>query len=167
MERMWRSMQDHHRKQLKVILDNRAPYEIPLPPKETTEEHFKQTTQLHITAKELHLQLQNLIENQKEYVKNLNEWVRLSIIPIESSLKEKVSSPPRALETPIKHLLHAWNDHISKLPLELAKTAILSFSEVVNTILVLQGDELTAKRRCEQQSRYLLAFVFHSKPCLI
>lgn len=155
MARMWRSMHDHHRIQFKIIIDNRAPYEIPLPPKETTDEHYKQTFQLHKTAKELHLQLQNLIENQKEYVKNLNEWVRLSIIPIESSLKEKVSSPPRAPETPIKYLLHAWNDHISKLPLELAKTAILSFSEVVNTILVLQGDELTAKGRCEHTFREL------------
>lgn len=164
MAKMWRSMYDHHKQQLKIIDESRAPYEIPLPPRETTEDHFRKTSQLRDTVKELHLQIQKLIEHQKGYVKNLYEWVRLSLIPIESSLKEKVSSPPRQSETPIKYLLHAWNDHIGKLPLELAKTAILSFSEVVNTIHVLQTEELAAKRRCEHTYRYLLAFVFHSKP---
>jgi Protein of unknown function (DUF632) len=160
MARMWRSMYEHHRQQYKIIYENRdAAYEIPLPPRETNEDHFIQTSQLHKTVKELHMQLQKLIEHQKDYVKNLNEWVKLSIIPIESSLKEKVSSPPRQLETPIKYLLHAWNDHIDKLPLELARTAILSFSEVVKTILDLQKDELNAKRRWEHTYRYLIAFV--------
>ncbi|KAJ4819168.1 DUF630 family protein (DUF630 and DUF632) [Rhynchospora pubera] len=155
MTRMWRSMHDHHRQQLKIIQEIRAPYEIILPPRETTEEHFKQTNQLHNTVKDLHGHLQRLMDHQKDYIKNLNEWVRLSLIPIESSLKEKVSSPPRPPETRIKYLLHAWNDHIGKLPLELAKAAILSFSEVVRTILELQGDELNAKRTWEHTYREL------------
>ncbi|KAL6615240.1 hypothetical protein ACP70R_037510 [Stipagrostis hirtigluma subsp. patula] len=81
--------------------------------------------------------------------------LKLNLIPIESNLKEKVSSPPRQVDPPIKHLLYAWHDQLERLPIELAKTAIKSFAEVINNIVLLQEEEVNLRRRCEETRREL------------
>ncbi|XP_073009343.1 protein ROLLING AND ERECT LEAF 2-like [Typha latifolia] len=148
MAKMWEAMSEHHRSQLKIMMDLRA-FEISLIPRETSQQHHFITEQLWNMLKNWHLQFQKLMSNQKEYIKALNSWLKLNLIPIESSLKEKVSSPTRLLDPPIKDLLHAWNDQLEKLPDELARGAIYSFSEVIHTIIVLQQDELQLKRKIQ------------------
>lgn len=152
MARMWQAMRTHHYAQLKIAEDLKA-MNISTAPTETSEEHYKRTLQLLGIVKGWHSQFQEVVSHQKEYVNALNSWLKLNLIPIESSLKEKVSSPQRPAHTPIQTLLHAWHDDLEKLPDELASRAIFSFSEVINTIVTLQDEELKQKERCEELHR--------------
>ncbi|XP_015688250.1 protein ALTERED PHOSPHATE STARVATION RESPONSE 1-like [Oryza brachyantha] len=154
MAKMWSSMHQHHKWQL-VILSGIRNFEVPPVPRETTDQHHKQTSDLRDIVREWHMQFEKLMDYQKGYIRALNAWLKLNLIPIESNLKEKVSSPPRQVEPPIKDLLYAWHDQLERLPIELAKTAIKSFAEVISNIVLLQEEEINLRRRCEDTRRDL------------
>lgn len=154
MAKMWSSMYRHHRSQFLIISGIRG-FEIPPIPRETTDSHYIQTCELRDIVREWHTQFEKLMDNQKAYIRALNAWLKLNLIPIESNIKEKVSSPPRLVDPPIKHLLHAWHDELERLPIELAKTAIKTFAEVISTIVHLQEEEVNLRRRCDETRRDL------------
>ncbi|KAL6884651.1 hypothetical protein ACP4OV_010587 [Aristida adscensionis] len=149
MAKMWNAMHRHHTAQFAIISGIRA-FEVPPIPRETTDSHYTQTCELRDIVKEWQMQFEKLMDNQKLYIRALNAWLKLNLVPIESNLKEKVSSPPRQVDPPIKHLLYAWHDQLERLPIELAKTAIKSFGEVISNIILLQEDEVNLRRRCEE-----------------
>lgn len=151
---MWDTMRYHHESQLKIVIALRY-LDISQSPKDTTEHHHERTYQLWVVVQDWHSQFQKLVTHQKEYIKALNSWLKLNLIPIESSLKEKVSSPPRIQTPPIQELLHAWHDHLDKLPDELARTAIFNFAAVINTIYQQQEEELKLKQKCEETRKDL------------
>ncbi|KAJ6841926.1 uncharacterized protein M6B38_303685 [Iris pallida] len=153
MAKMWETMHMHHSNQRKIVADLRN-LDLAVSPKETSEQHHERTIQLWKVLREWHSQLQKLMKHQKEYIQALNGWLKLNLIPIESSLKENVSSsPPKEIRPRIHPLLHAWHDLLEKLPGELAMTAIFGFSEVVHTIMIIQEDELKMKEKCEETRR--------------
>nr|XP_019710254.2 nitrate regulatory gene2 protein [Elaeis guineensis] len=155
MAKMWEAMYVHHDNQLKIV-SNLKILDITNAPKETSEHHYKRTLQLFEIVKEWHSQFDKLVSHQKVYIQALNNWLKLNVIPIESSLKERVSSPPRPHQPPIQALLLAWREHLEKLPDELAKSAILSFSAVINTIVTLQQEELKQKEKCDETRKEYL-----------
>ena len=146
---MWETMYSHHDSQLKIANDIRA-LDLSTTIRETSEHHHGRTVQLHDVVREWQSQFQKLISHQKEYIQALNSWLKLNLIPIESNLKEKVSSPPRVQHPPIQALLISWHEHMEKLPDELAKNAIQSFAAVINTIMLLQQEELKQREKCEE-----------------
>lgn len=154
MATMWESMHAHHEKQSEIMMFLRS-VDNSQSPMETSEHHHDRTCQLLVVVQGWHSQFEKLVTNQKGYIKALNNWLRLNLIPIESSLKEKVSSPPRIGNPPIQGLLHAWQDHMEKLPDELARTAISNFAAMVETILHLQEEEMVLKRKCEESRKEL------------
>ncbi|CAD6238430.1 unnamed protein product [Miscanthus lutarioriparius] len=154
MAKMWSSMHRHHQSQFLIISGIRG-FEIPPVPRETTDSHYIQTCELRDIVREWHTQFEKLMDNQKAYIRALNAWLKLNLIPIESNIKEKVSSPPRLVDPPIKHLLHAWHDELERLPIELAKTAIKTFAEVISNIVHLQEEEVNLRRRCDETRRDL------------
>lgn len=147
-------MQFHHEQQLRILQDLKY-LDISQSPKETSEHHHERTIQLFAVVQEWHSQFQKLINNQKEYIKALNKWLKLNLTPIESSLKEKVSSPPRVQSPPIEELLKAWHDHLGKLPDEPARSAINNFAAVIDTIMHQQDEEIKLKERCEETRKEL------------
>ncbi|KAK9690284.1 hypothetical protein RND81_09G118200 [Saponaria officinalis] len=151
---MWDAMQGYHVEQLKITTGLRF-VDISQAAKETTDEHHERTIQLWAVVQEWHTQFDNMVKYQKEYIKALNSWLKLNLIPIESSLKEKVSSPPRILNPPIQTLLLAWHDLLDKLPDEHAKSAIYNFAAVLHTIVQQQDDELGYKAKMEESRRNL------------
>ncbi|KAF6176312.1 hypothetical protein GIB67_011101 [Kingdonia uniflora] len=151
MAKMWDSMQSHHNSQ-HIVADLRS-VDISQFQKETNESHYKSTQQLLRVVGEWHLNFQKLVQYQKDYIHALNSWLKLNLIPIESSLKEKVSSPPRVLQPAIQSLLYAWQEHLEKLPAELAGNAISSFMGIVDTIKLSQDEELKLKEKCEETKR--------------
>uniref|UniRef100_A0A0D9V1A6 DUF632 domain-containing protein n=1 Tax=Leersia perrieri TaxID=77586 RepID=A0A0D9V1A6_9ORYZ len=154
MANMWSSMHHHHKTQF-IIISGIRNFEVPPVPRETTDQHYKQTCDLRDIVREWHMQFEKLMDHQKGYIRALNAWLKLNLIPIESNLKEKVSSPPRQVEPPIKDLLYAWHDQLERLPIELAKTAIKSFAEVISNIVLLQEEEVSLRRKCEETRRDL------------
>ncbi|KVH92971.1 protein of unknown function DUF630 [Cynara cardunculus var. scolymus] len=124
-------------------------------PKETSEHHYKNTRQLNVYVEVWHGQFEKLMLHQKEYVKSLNNWLKLNLIPIDNNLREKVSSPQRPQNPPILSLLRTWHDFLEKLPEEGARTAIHNFAAVMDTIFQYQTDEMKMKERCEETRREL------------
>ncbi|KAK8935895.1 hypothetical protein KSP39_PZI013918 [Platanthera zijinensis] len=156
MAAMWETMHVQHSSQHKLVAGLRAS-DLSVAPRGTSEEHHDTTIQLWQVVREWQSQFQNLVTHQKEYIQALNNWLRLNLVPIESSLKESGSTPPRPInKPPIQDLLHAWHDHLEKLPDGIPKNAIYSFSEVINTIVILQEDELKLKERCEETKKEYL-----------
>ncbi|XP_027356879.1 nitrate regulatory gene2 protein [Abrus precatorius] len=155
MANMWENMCIHHDSQLKIVTDLKS-LDISQAPKETTKHHHERTVQLWNVVQEWHSQFEKLVTQQKHYIEALNSWLKLNLIPIESSLKEKISSPPKAQNPPIQALLHAWHDYIDKLPDELAKSAISSFAAVIKTIILQQEEEMKLKERCEETRKEYL-----------
>ncbi|MCL7035764.1 hypothetical protein MKW94_029899 [Papaver nudicaule] len=155
MATMWVTMQRHHVNQLKISESLRY-VDISQTPNETSEQHHERTIQLWGVVQEWHGSFVKLVSHQKEYIQALNSWLKLNLIPIESSLKEKnISSPPRVTQPAIQPLLQAWHEHLEKLPNELAKNAIFSFAGVIDTIKINQEQEMKLKEKCEETRREL------------
>ncbi|KAK7294184.1 hypothetical protein RJT34_17069 [Clitoria ternatea] len=152
MTTMWEVMRAHHERQFNIVTLMRS-LDISQSSTETSEQHHDRTYQLLIVVQEWQSQFQKLVNNQRGYIKALNSWLKLNLIPIESNLKENVSSPPRVKSPPIQGLLDAWCDHLEKLPDELASTAIANFAAVVDTIFRQQEEEITLKRKCEETQK--------------
>ncbi|WCJ29802.1 hypothetical protein M5689_011412 [Euphorbia peplus] len=156
MAKMWSSMCIHHDSQLKIVSDLKS-LDVSHAVKETTRYHHERTKQLFTVVQEWHVQFEKLVAHQKQYIQVLNSWLKLNLIPIESSLKEKmISSPPKVPNPPIQALLHTWHDHLEKLPDEVAKTAISSFAAVIKTIEQHQEDEMKLKEKCEETRKEYL-----------
>ncbi|KAJ9537479.1 hypothetical protein OSB04_030212 [Centaurea solstitialis] len=151
---MWESMRVQHDNQSKIAQALRS-LDISHSPKETSEHHYKNTRQLHVYVEMWHSQFEKLMLNQKEYVKFLNNWLKLNLIPIDNNLREKVSSPQRPQNPPIQSLLRTWHDFLEKLPEEGARTAIHNFAAVMDTIFQYQTEEMKMKERCEETRREL------------
>ncbi|XP_027125719.1 protein ALTERED PHOSPHATE STARVATION RESPONSE 1-like [Coffea arabica] len=151
---MWESMRGHHESQSKIV-QALSSLHISQFPKETSEHHHERTYQLLHVVKEWHMQFDKLIKNQKDYIRALNNWLKLNLIPIDTNLKEKVSSPQRPANPPICVLLHAWHDWLEKVPDELARSAINNFAHVVDHIMEYQIDEVKLSDKCKDTRREL------------
>ncbi|XP_015867620.2 protein ROLLING AND ERECT LEAF 2 [Ziziphus jujuba] len=154
MATMWETMQFHHESQSKIVQALRS-IDISQSPKETSEHHHERTIQLLSVVQGWHQQYEKLVSKQKEYIKSLNSWLKLNLIPVENSLKERVSSPARSQSPPIKMLLQVWQDHLEKLPDELARTAIHNFAAVIDAIMHHQLEEMRLKDKCEDTKKEL------------
>lgn len=151
---MWDAMRIHHLNQSKIVMALKS-LDISQSPKETSDQHHERTKQLSIVIQTWHSHFQDLVRYQKSYIDALRNWLKLNLVPIESSLKEKVSSPPRAQNPPIQMLLWAWHEYLEKLPEEVAKSAIYNFAAVINSIVQHQEDEIKLKQKCEETRKEL------------
>ncbi|MED6174014.1 hypothetical protein PIB30_064964 [Stylosanthes scabra] len=155
MATMWGIMQFHHENQSSIVMALRL-LDISQSPTETSEQHYERTQQLCAVVQQWQSHFEKLMIHQREYIKALNSWLKQNLIPVESNLKEKVSSPQRVQRPPIHNLLIAWQDHLEKLPDEVARTAITNFGAVIETICQHQEDELVLKRKCEETRKELM-----------
>ncbi|XP_047941460.1 protein ALTERED PHOSPHATE STARVATION RESPONSE 1-like [Salvia hispanica] len=152
MTTMWESMCIHHNSQLEIVTGLKS-LDISGVLIETTKHHHDRTKQLATVLEQWHSQFDKLVTGQRQYIGALSSWLKLNLIPIESSLKEKVSSPPRAPNPPIQPLLRAWHDYLEKLPDEVAKSAIASFAAVIKTIILHQEEEMKLKDKYDETRR--------------
>lgn len=152
---MWESMCKHHDSQLNIGTELKS-LDVSGILIETSKHHHERTKQIATVVEQWHSQFEKLVTNQRQYINALNNWLKLNLIPIESSLKEKVSSPPRILNPPIQPLLRSWHDHLEKLPDEVAKSAIASFAAVIKTIIIHQEEEMKMKEKYEETRKEYL-----------
>ncbi|PIN10817.1 hypothetical protein CDL12_16588 [Handroanthus impetiginosus] len=123
---------------------------------ETSDHHHERTRQLGGVVQEWCKHFSELMGQQKDYIKALNSWLKLNLIPIDTNWKEKVSSPGRPQNPPIQKLLQAWHDNLDKLPDEPAKATINNFAAVIETIWQYQKEELEFKNRCAESRKDLI-----------
>ncbi|KAG6420336.1 hypothetical protein SASPL_116861 [Salvia splendens] len=138
MTTMWESMCVHHDRQLELVTGLKS---------------LDVSGVLIKTSKHHHDRTKQLVTGQRQYITRLFNWLKLNLIPIESSLKEKVSMPPRVPSPPIQLLLRDWHDYLEKLPDEVAKGAIASFAAVIKTIILHQEEEMKLKEKYEETRR--------------
>ena len=155
MAKMWKNMSIHHKKQLDLVTNLKS-LDIAHEPRETSKHHYDHTVQLWNVVQEWHSQFEKLITHQKQYIHFLNNWLKLNLIPIESSLKEKVSIQPGVQHPPIQALLHSWHNYLEKLPDELVKSGISSFAAVIKSIILHQEEEMKLKDKCEETRKEFL-----------
>lgn len=155
MAQMWEDISIHHDNQLQVATELKS-LDVILAPRETSKPHYQCTIQLSNVIQQWQEHFERLVDHQKHYIRSLNTWLKLNLIPIESSLKDKVSSPPRVHHPPIQSLLHAWHDSLEKLPDEVTRTAISSFGAVIKTIILHQEEEMRLKEKCEETRKEFL-----------
>ncbi|KAI3995981.1 hypothetical protein MKX01_037478 [Papaver californicum] len=153
MAKMWETMNQRHRIQLKIVTDIKF-LDTSNAPLETTDKHYQCTVQLYEIMEDWYSQLKAVMGHKKAFVKALNSWLKLNLIPVDSSLKEKVSSPPRARPA-IQSLLLAWQEYLEKIPEELGRSAIFSFAHVIKHIMMHQRDELKMRMACEDTRKEL------------
>ena len=151
---MWEAMKEQHENQYKIVTALRY-LDMSQSTKETSDQHHERTVQLWHVVQEWHSQCGKLMTHQRLYIKALNNWLNLNLIPVDTNLKEKVSSPQRSRSPPIQSLLHAWGDYLDNLSDELARTAISSFAAVVHTIMQQQVEELKLRDKCEDTRKEL------------
>nr|GMD87214.1 nitrate regulatory gene2 protein [Ipomoea batatas] len=151
MGRMWESMCTHHENQLNIATHLKSIDISITTPIETSKHHLEHTIQLAKVVADWGQQFDHLVNNQKSYIQALNSWLKLNLIPMESSsLKDKTISSPPTPPPPIQPLLQAWHELLEKLPDELAKSAIASFEAVIRTIIAHQEEEVRLKEKCEE-----------------
>ncbi|RRT38905.1 hypothetical protein B296_00027625 [Ensete ventricosum] len=144
MAKMWETMRLHHGSQLKIVKEIRG-LDIPLSPRETSQQNHKQTVQLWKMVGEWDSQFHKLMNHQKDYIKALNSWLNLNVVPIERSGGKGASSPPEQADPLIKTLLHAWQYQLENLPVDRAKSSLSTFSGAVQAIMLCQVEELNLK----------------------
>ncbi|KAF8027545.1 hypothetical protein BT93_E0449 [Corymbia citriodora subsp. variegata] len=154
MAKMWDAMKNCHESQYRTA-KTLAYLDIDQHTKERSEHHHARTIQLFKVVEDWHAQFVSLMDNQKRYIKALMSWLKLNVIPIESSFREKVSSPPRNENPLIQRLVHAWHENLEKLPDEIARTAIYNFRAVLDTIVSHQEEVMKFKEKCEETRRDL------------
>ncbi|XP_031114036.1 nitrate regulatory gene2 protein-like [Ipomoea triloba] len=151
MGRMWESMCTHHENQLNIATHLKSIDISITTPIETSKHHLEHTIQLAKVVADWGQQFDHLVNNQKSYIQALNAWLKLNLIPMESSsLKDKTISSPPTPPPPIQPLLQAWHELLEKLPDEPAKSAIASFEAVIRTIIAHQEEEVRLKEKCEE-----------------
>ncbi|KAG6423371.1 hypothetical protein SASPL_113766 [Salvia splendens] len=152
MTTMWESMCVHHDSQLELVTGLKS-LDISGVLIETSKHHHDRTKLLAAVLEQRHSHFEKLVTGQRQYITRLFNWLKLNLIPIESTLKEKVSSPPRVPSPPIQLLLRDWHDYLEKLPDEVAKGAIASFAAVIKTIIFHQEEEMKLKEKYEETRR--------------
>ncbi|KAJ4917832.1 hypothetical protein Rs2_03382 [Raphanus sativus] len=145
MGKMWEMMQMHHQRQAEISKVLKS-LDVSQAVKETNDHHHETNHPAPGRGTRMAHAL---------YIKSLGGWLKLNLIPIESTLKEKVSSPPRVPNPAIQKLLHAWYDRLDKIPDEMARTAIINFAAVVSTIMQQQEEEMKLRDRCEETRKEL------------
>ncbi|KAL8137094.1 hypothetical protein V2J09_003095 [Rumex salicifolius] len=160
MAKMWENMYLHHNKQLRIITDLKV-LEITAIPRETTLDQYEKTTKLLSMVKGWRTQFNKNTTHQNSFITILNIWLKLNLIPIRKNLKEKLSSSSSSSSKripipPIQLLLHSWHEYIAKLPHEHVNAAMSSFGATLETIVILQEEEIKMKNKCEETRREFL-----------
>lgn len=106
--------------------------------------------------------LNRVVNSQKDYLKHLTSWLRLSLMQFGADELEKNGSrsPSRSPRSPLGNhnmnsspiygLCQQWLAQLDQLPDRVVLEAIGAFAGVVREMLRLQWEELRIKKRVEQ-----------------
>ncbi|OAY81663.1 hypothetical protein ACMD2_19848 [Ananas comosus] len=132
---MWEVMFEHHRSQLRAITECRA-FDFALAPRRDERAASPATATARGQREENGIRASRGSSlTRKDYIRSLNSWLSLNLVPIENGRKEKDSSLSREADPPIKILLQAWHQYLDVLPHDLAKNAMHGFAEVMSALL--------------------------------
>ncbi|XVF51970.1 hypothetical protein PTKIN_Ptkin04bG0227100 [Pterospermum kingtungense] len=149
MATMWQTMKNQHENQLNIATMLKDNMKLSPSKTETTEQHHKSTNMLLETVKKWDRQYSKLVESQKAFIKALEKWLELSVIPFAVGLDGKVFFPTSVEHPPIERLLSLWKNKLGvekKLTVEIARTPIRDFAQIIDDIMELQSSEMKEKK---------------------
>jgi hypothetical protein len=153
MMHMWKEISNCHQSQMKAVeamrsLDNSTAFEA------TTSSHRDSTAQLEVALIRWVESLRKLVISQREYLKSLTGWLRLSLVHFVEPERNGSQSPNRSLvksvnSNPVYALCQQWQTAIDQMPDRVAIEAIAGFAAVVREMLRLQYEELRIRKKAE------------------
>ncbi|WCJ40487.1 hypothetical protein M5689_021402 [Euphorbia peplus] len=147
MEKMWKSMLFQHESQLKIVYPLRS-VDYPQPLNDSSGYDYICTVQLCGAVRGWHTQFCGVIEYQKDFIRALHQWSKLSLIPTATNLEENMDSLVAKNAPPVQQLVIAWEHDLDKLPDEAARSAMRNFAAVIQTIVDEQDKDLMLKETC-------------------
>ncbi|KAJ7537432.1 hypothetical protein O6H91_11G005700 [Diphasiastrum complanatum] len=151
---MWKDMYDCHQRQRRIVLEMKTLEELESADG-TSNLHRQATSELESSLTNWYNSFNKAINVQKEYLLNINSWLRLSILPLEIEFGDRLSSPVRNVTPPIYYLCIEWQQALERLPDQVASEAIKSFAAVIRDIVDLQSDEVRHRKKVEVLSKEL------------
>ncbi|KAJ8642282.1 hypothetical protein MRB53_018976 [Persea americana] len=141
---MWKSMYECHQvqtnavQQLKFLLNNMSATEP------TSKTHYKSTLQLEFEVQQWHSAFCNLINSQRDYIRSLTGWLRLSLFQLNHHPSNKTQQ-----SSSIYPLSEEFQLALDRIPDKVASEGIKSFLTVIHATALQQGEEQKQKKRME------------------
>lgn len=114
----------------------------------TSELHRQATRDLEAAVSAWHSSFCRLIKFQRDFVRSLHGWFKLTLVPVDNVNGNRESSD-------VYVFCDEWKLALDRVPDTVASEAIKSFINVVHVISVKQSEELKIKKRTETASKEL------------
>ncbi|KAJ6929831.1 protein ALTERED PHOSPHATEARVATION RESPONSE 1-like [Populus alba x Populus x berolinensis] len=140
---MWRGMYESHQVQTHIV--QQLKYLNAIPSTEpTTEIHRQSTLQFEFEVQQWHHSFCNVVKAQRDYIRSLTGWLRLSLFQFSKNPISRTSQESR-----IYSLCEEWNHAVDRIPDKVASEGIKSFLTVIHAIVVQQTEEHKQKKKSE------------------
>ncbi|KAH9300287.1 hypothetical protein KI387_011870, partial [Taxus chinensis] len=146
---MWRAMHECHQVQ-SVFAQQVKNLETMESREATSDNHRQATLQLEAEVTAWHISFCSLVISQREYIRALHGWVRLSLLQLGNEVEKEQGNRP-----PIYTLCEEWQQVLENIPDKVASEAIKGFVSIVHAIVVKQDEEQKHKKKAENLSKEL------------
>ncbi|KAK1425052.1 hypothetical protein QVD17_20395 [Tagetes erecta] len=148
---MWRSMNQCHEVQNHVVQQVRGLINRSTKGESTSDLHRQATRDLEAAVSAWHTSFCRLIKFQRDFIKSLQAWFKLTLLPINTEEANINGSQP----SDVYIVFDEWKLALDRLPDTVASEAIKSFINVVHSISLKQAEEMKVKKRTESASKEL------------
>ncbi|XP_071736041.1 nitrate regulatory gene2 protein-like [Rutidosis leptorrhynchoides] len=148
---MWRSMNQCHEVQNHIVQQVRGLVNRSTKGESTSDLHRQATRDLEAAVSAWHTSFCRLIKFQRDFIKSLHQWFKLTLIPVNN----EESNTNASQHSDVYLVFDEWKLALDRLPDTVASEAIKSFINVVHSISLKQAEEMKVKKRTESASKEL------------
>ncbi|PWA96101.1 hypothetical protein CTI12_AA042540 [Artemisia annua] len=148
---MWKSMNQCHEVQNHVIQQVRGLVNRSTKGESTSDLHRQATRDLEAAVSAWHTSFCHLIKFQRDFIRSLHGWFKLTLIPI--NVEEAAITGSQTSDVYL--VFDEWKLALDRIPDTVASEAIKSFINVVHSISLKQAEEMKVKKRTESASKEL------------
>ncbi|KAK9040454.1 hypothetical protein V6N11_015613 [Hibiscus sabdariffa] len=149
---MWGSMHQYHEIQNNIVQQVRGLINRSGKGDSTSELHRQATRDLESAVSAWHSSFCRLIKFQREFIRSLYGWFKLTLLPVSN---DNVDGNSSSMPSDAYAFCDEWRLALDRVPDTVASEAIKSFINVIHVISVKQSEELKIKKRTETASREL------------
>lgn len=147
---MWKAMHQYHEVQNSIVQQVRGLVNQAAKGESTSDMHRQATRNLESAITAWHSSFCRLIKFQRDFVRSLHGWFKLTLIPVSNDNMSGKREPSE-----VYGFFDEWKLALERVPDTVASEAIKSFINVVHVISVKQTEELKIKKRTETASKEL------------
>lgn len=151
---MWRSINQFHEVQNHIVQQVRGLVNHSSVGDSTSDLHRVATRDLEAAVSAWHSNFNRLIKYQREYVRALYGWLKLTLIRVGNENNHQIEHSS-SISVKLTAFCDEWKQALDRLPDTVASEAIKSFVNVVHVIYTKQEEELRIKKKTETYSREL------------